>query len=48
MIAGQSAGIAAALAIKSNRQVHQVDIVSLQQHLREQKQILSSADVVAQ
>ncbi len=48
MIAGQSAGLAAALAIKSGRQIHQVDMVTLQQLLRGEKQILSSADFVAQ
>ncbi len=42
MIAGQSAGAAAALAIKSGRQVHQVDMVALQRLLRGEKQILSS------
>jgi hypothetical protein len=46
MIAGQSAGLAAALAIKTNRQIHQVDLVSLQQLLHREKQILSSADFV--
>lgn len=48
MIAGQSAGVAAALAVKSKRLVHQVDIVSLQRELRLKKQILSSADAAGQ
>lgn len=41
MIAGESAGVAAALAIKSRRRVHQVDIVALQTELRRRNQILS-------
>ncbi len=45
MIAGQSAGVAAALAIKTHRQVHRVDIALLQRILREEKQILSSDDI---
>ena len=45
MIAGQSAGLAAALAIKTKRQVHQVDIVLLQQLLRREQQILSLNDL---
>jgi hypothetical protein len=45
MIAGESAGTAAALAIKTNRSVHQVDLVALQQLLRSRKQILSLNDV---
>lgn len=48
MIAGQSAGLAAALAIKTNRRVHEVDLVSLQQLLRRERQILSPADIVGQ
>jgi hypothetical protein len=48
MIAGQSAGLAAALAIKSGRQVHQVDMVALQRLLRGEKQILLTADIVPQ
>jgi hypothetical protein len=47
MIAGESAGAAAALAIKTNRSVHQVDLVALQQLLRSRKQILSLNDVPA-
>jgi hypothetical protein len=42
MMAGESAGVAAALAIKSNRPVHQIDIAALQQELRDRKQILFS------
>jgi hypothetical protein len=41
MIAGESAGVAAALALKTNRPVHQIDIAVLQQELRDRKQILS-------
>lgn len=40
MIAGQSAGVAAALAIKTHRKVHLIDIAQLQKMLQEQKQIL--------
>lgn len=42
MIAGESAGAAAALAVKSNRAVHKIDIAALQQELRDRKQILSA------
>jgi len=42
MIAGESAGVAAALALKTNRPVHQIDIAALQRELRDRKQILSS------
>ncbi len=45
MIAGESAGVAAALAVKSKRQVHQLDIVLLQNSLRRDRQILSLDDV---
>jgi len=45
MIMGQSAGIAGALAVKSKRSVHLIDIFILQQELRKQKQILSLEDV---
>jgi len=41
MIAGESAGVAAALAVKTNRPVHQIDLAILQQELRGRKQILS-------
>ena len=47
MIAGQSAGVAAALAIKSKRQLHQLDLVLFQQWLRQEQQILSLADIAA-
>jgi hypothetical protein len=40
MIIGQSAGVAAALAVKSHRDVHDVAIPELQQKLREQRAIL--------
>lgn len=42
MIVGESAGAAAALSIKSDRPVHQIDIASLQKELRDRKQILSA------
>lgn len=45
MIAGESAGTAAALAIKSKRPVHKIDIAELQQQLRANGQILSAADI---
>ncbi len=48
MIAGESAGVAAALALKTKRQIHAVDIIALQQLLRRRKQILSVADIAAQ
>ncbi|WP_304064421.1 FAD-dependent oxidoreductase [Pedobacter glucosidilyticus] len=41
MIMGQAAGLAAALAIKTNRAVQQIDIFSLQQKLKAENQILS-------
>ncbi|MBV9404343.1 MAG: FAD-dependent oxidoreductase, partial [Acidobacteriaceae bacterium] len=44
MIAGESAGVAAALAIKSKRRVHQVDIRELQARLRASGQILELKD----
>ncbi len=47
MIAGESAGVAAALAIKTKREIHRIDIAALQQLLRQRKQILSPP-VVAQ
>jgi hypothetical protein len=45
MIAGESAGVAAALAVKAHREVHLVDVALLQQELRKRGQILSVADV---
>jgi hypothetical protein len=42
MIAGESAGVAAALAVKSNRPVHKIDIAALQGELRDRKQVLSA------
>jgi hypothetical protein len=41
MIAGESAGVAAALVIKTERTLHKVDIVALQEELRRRGQILS-------
>ena len=45
MIMGQSAGIAGALAVKSERPVHLIDITIVQEELKKQKQILSLEDV---
>ncbi len=45
MIVGQSAGTAAALAIKNKRPVHQIDITGLQAQLRARGQILSPSDI---
>ena len=47
MIAGESAGTAAALAVKSKRSVHKIDVEDLQRQLRANGQILSEADVVS-
>jgi hypothetical protein len=44
MIMGHSAGVAAAMAIKSNRAVQKVDIHELQQKLVSQKQVISLKD----
>ena len=41
MIAGHGAGAAAAIAVRTGRTVHQVDIRVLQERLKEQRQILS-------
>jgi hypothetical protein len=41
MIMGQSAGVAAAMAIKSDRYVQLIDIYSLREKLRKQNQVLS-------
>jgi len=41
MIAGQSAGVAAAMAARSDIAVHHVDIRTLQQRLRKARQILT-------
>jgi hypothetical protein len=41
MIAGQAAGVAAAMAVAAKVPVHHVSIPALQQRLKEQKQILS-------
>jgi hypothetical protein len=40
MIAGHSAGVAAAMAVRSNTSVHKLDLVALQRRLLEQRQIL--------
>ncbi|HEX4749041.1 MAG TPA: FAD-dependent oxidoreductase [Bryobacteraceae bacterium] len=47
MIAGESAGTAAALAVKTNRSVHKIDIDELQKALRRNGQILAESDVIA-
>jgi hypothetical protein len=44
MIAGHSAGLAAALAVKSDLAVHKVPIEILQRRLREQGQVISIGD----
>lgn len=41
MIAGHSAGVAAALAVRANTPLHRLDLVALQRRLIEQRQILS-------
>ena len=46
MIAGQSAGVAAALAARSDVDVHLVNIRLLQKRLREQKQVLTLAEAI--
>jgi hypothetical protein len=46
MITGQSAGVAAALAARSDVAVHLVDIRLLQKRLRQQKQVLTLAEAV--
>lgn len=45
MIAGHSAGTAAALAVKNKTQIHRIDLKMLQQELHRQGQILSLNDV---
>ncbi len=45
MIAGHSAGVAAALAIKAGRELHRLDLVQLQEMLRKEGQILTLEDV---
>jgi hypothetical protein len=45
MIAGQSAGVAAALAIKSHRSIHLIDLAALQKELRDEHQVLSQGDL---
>jgi hypothetical protein len=41
MLAGHAAGVAAAQAVKANLPPRRIDIRSLQQELRRQKQIVS-------
>jgi hypothetical protein len=41
MIAGHSAGVAAAMAARSGTAVHLIDLPALQKRLREQKQVLT-------
>lgn len=45
MIMGHSAGLAAAMAIKGQKPVHQINVAELQKRLREQNQILSRKDI---
>ena len=45
MIAGESAGVAAALAFRSGRTLHQVDLQELQKKLLRRGQILSFSQV---
>lgn len=45
MIAGESAGVAAAIAVKQHRKVHLVDIASLQDELRQRGQIITVSNV---
>jgi hypothetical protein len=47
MIAGHSAGVAAAMAARAGIAPHRLDIAALQQCLRAQKQILSAAEMLA-
>jgi hypothetical protein len=47
MIVGESAGVAAAQAVKMRRDVHDVDLVGLRARLRERGQILSPEDAFA-
>ena len=46
MIAGQSAGVAAALAAHSDLPVHHVDIRTLQKRLRQGRQILTVSEAL--
>ncbi|MCL4217209.1 MAG: FAD-dependent oxidoreductase [Candidatus Hydrogenedentes bacterium] len=46
MIMGHAAGLAAALAIENNVAVQDIDVDALQARLREQKQVLSLAEMV--
>ena len=42
MIAGHSAGVAAAMAAKTSMSVHKVNLDKLQEHIREESQILAT------
>lgn len=44
MIVGQSAGVAAAMAVRQDRPVHRIDIEVLRQRLRSLGQILTLED----
>jgi FAD-dependent oxidoreductase family protein len=46
MIAGESAGVAAALAVKQGRPIHQLDLSALQKLLRARGQVLSASDAI--
>jgi hypothetical protein len=41
MVAGHAAGVAAAIALRAHRRLHQIDVVELQTRLRADGQILS-------
>jgi FAD-dependent oxidoreductase family protein len=47
MIAGQSAGVAAAMAARADISVHHVDIRALQQRLRQARQILTVSEALS-
>jgi hypothetical protein len=42
MVAGESAGVAAALAVRTHRNPHHLEIAALQEELRKRGQVLSS------
>ncbi len=46
MITGESAGVAAALAVKQGRPIHQLDLFALQKLLRARGQVLSASDAI--
>jgi hypothetical protein len=46
MVAGESAGIAAALAVRQGRPIHQLDLAALQKELRRRGQIVTPSDAI--